>query len=209
MNVDKFVRVGLGIKTLVGRLRQKMARQPIGLRHVLVGLGVLVPSVAAAGSFCIEDPFIGSGTTGWFSEENSVWKNLPGFVRGADFRGSYSDDLNISYYSLNTASYTFGSESAEIIVSDETGTKACPQDMWVSSIRCSGRYCDNVHFKCREVFKGTTKLKWSINSEHGWFSDEEYKSNFACPQYFAVNRIDCGRDYCDDMHFTCTAFATQ
>lgn len=208
MNIDKLTHMYRGIETLVGGLRQKMARRKIGLCHVLVGLGVVVPSIAAAETICIENPFGATEvSTGWFSDETSGWQVFQGpFIAGV-FRGLYTDDLDLTWSGFSY-SYSWGSvESAELIVSDEDiGTKFCPQDMWVSSIRTSGRYSDNIHFKCKDVKKGATKLKWGAGLTLGPFSDEVNVGRFLCPPYQAVRGIGCKDSYCDEMFFVCTGF---
>lgn len=192
---------------LVG-VRQKLGNR--WLRRAFIGLGVLIPSVAIAGTVCFENVFAPGGTKGytaWFSEETSGWQApANGFFHDVNIRGSYADDFQLGYETLNTWEYSRTAESAEIKVSEEEGERFCPQDQWMTSIRTTGKYSDNMHFKCAGVNKGAVPLKWGNNYKVGPFSDEVEKNLFTCPPYMALTGIACKGSYCDNMWFTCRFF---
>lgn len=176
------------------------------LRHALIGFGVLIPSLSIAGTVCIEAVFSGGGSTPWFSEETSEWQAPANslFV-SVSMHGSCTDDFRMGYHTL--WGYSRTAESAEIIVSEEgEGSASCPPNQWMSSIRTTGKFSDNMHFKCAGVNKGSAPLKWGDSYKAGPFSDETYRNIFSCPRNMAMTAINCKDSYCDNMWFECTAF---
>lgn len=189
-----------------------------GVRFALVGLVVLIPTAAIAGlpgTYSIENVFWGGHTydpywTPYFSEEDPGWTTVRGVVIGAGAVDSYSDKLSLHGHPL-APGYSIGrEESAEIVVSDEDGHLGlrCPRDMWITSVRASGRFSDNVHFKCRSVYKGTTRLKWGpISVREESFSEEVTRSTGSCPGLMAATGWACLGSYCDDNVLLCDTFS--
>ncbi|HRI69548.1 MAG TPA: hypothetical protein PK156_35195 [Polyangium sp.] len=197
---------GLGnLKAIIAQAAPKLFKKK-ALRYALVGLGVLIPGMAIAGTICIENPFSSGGLTPWFSDENANWQSFGGPFGSVDIQGNYSDDFQLAYFTM-ASGYTVKNEGAEMITSEEdVSGKSCPTDTWITSIRTSGSNSDNMHFKCSEVWKGTTKLRWHSGVTYGAYSDEPGYNHFICHNDAALTGIGCKNSYCDNLFFTCKQF---
>ncbi len=197
------------LTSLVKGMRQMMAEKP-SMGYAILGLVLLVPSAAIAATATIEKPFTGAVmATSWFSEETSGSQAPGSFFWGVLLRGSYSNDLKLRYYALEPG-YTMQNQSAEFVVSDETGAffVMCPTDTWISSVRTSGSYSDNVHFRCSELWKGSKRIVHSATGyfKSGWYSEEVGMNDFNCPVDTALTGFACADSYCDDMSYVCMGF---
>ena len=196
--------------TLIDGLRQSMVKKSVLLRSAVVGLVLFVPSVALTGTVQIEVPFDSAtlSTTPWFSEETSGWQSPGSFITGTHIRGAKADDFKLKFYALESG-YTMKNEGAEIVARNEDGyTRLCPGDTWISSMRTTGGYSDNMHFRCSELWKGTVRVRWS-NIAYGsfyWYSDENGSNDFSCPTASAMTGMRCDGDNCDNLLFVCNGF---
>ena len=193
------------LKAFIAEAAPKLFKKKV-LGYALVGLGVLIPGITTAWAVCYEE--IGS-TTDWtplFSDENTGWQSFGGVFYQVKIDGSYADNFQMRYM-LPATGYSIKNEGTEIVVSDEdVGIKYCPANTWITSIRTSGRYSDNMHFKCSEVWKGVTRLKHSGGGAWGPYSDEADRNQFLCPQHSAIRGIGCADPYCDNLMFYCSFF---
>lgn len=189
----------------IRKLRPKMIPR-LTLRHyVLLVMGVLIPGLALGGTVCLESPFGAQKLSAWFSDENTEWQVVTGFITGVYTRGTNADDLQV-IDSLLLAGYSRSDpESQEFKVSEENQVAKCPANMWISSIRTSGAYSDNIHFKCRGAKYQTAPLK-SANCYFTRFINGPSTTAIGCPPISAVTGIRCEGSFCSAMAFECCSF---
>jgi hypothetical protein len=92
-------------------------------------------------------------------------------------------------------------------LSEEDPPASCPLGSAVSSIGCSGDFCDNVTITCRPLTARTGRTFWT-----NWF-EADGKNSGACtdPQYgtspprdAVMSGIACRGGNCDDISLHCT-----
>jgi hypothetical protein len=82
-------------------------------------------------------------------------------------------------------------------VSEETPPAFCDPGAFISSIRCTGRYCDNVQITCtrfRDAMLGQ-------GSWMPWVSEEQGRRE--CPPNHLIAGFACRGSYCDNISLYC------
>jgi hypothetical protein len=82
-------------------------------------------------------------------------------------------------------------------ISEETSPAACDPGSFITSIRCAGRYCDDITVICSPM-QGTVlgKGKWNA-----WVSEEGSASD--CPPNYFIAGLACKGSYCDNISTYC------
>src|SRR5262245_38786767 len=82
-------------------------------------------------------------------------------------------------------------------ISEETPPATCNPGSFVSGIRCTGSYCDNVAISCTP-FRGAAlgQANWTP-----WVSEEQGRR--WCPQNHLIAGLACRGRYCDDLSLYC------
>ena len=97
--------------------------------------------------------------TGWFSEEKRSWTSCPRnyFVYRINCKGRYCDNKRLQCAPMNNnAGITVESKfHYSSWFSEEQGPNSCPMDYYLVAMRCSGRYCDNLKFKCQKASRNS------------------------------------------------------
>ena len=95
------------------------------------------------------------GWSSWFSEESDrVRRNYAitelGFVVGVACRGAYCDDLRLNFMrSPNLQNLRQCYWTGEFSEEQQRGnTRECGSGYFVSGIKCTGPYCDNLNLYC-------------------------------------------------------------
>jgi hypothetical protein len=82
-------------------------------------------------------------------------------------------------------------------ISEETPPATCARGSFISGIRCTGRYCDNIQISCarfRDAALGPGI--WTA-----WVSEEQ--GSRACPQKHLIAGLKCRGKYCDNISLYC------
>ena len=85
-------------------------------------------------------------------------------------------------------------------ISEETPPAVCRSGSFVSAIRCSGRYCDNVQITCTQL-PGAT-----VGADHRWtpwVSEESTSPAWCGPGPNLIAGMACGGRYCDRISLYC------
>jgi hypothetical protein len=196
-----------------------MSKKKLGM-----GLALATLTVAATASAA-------NYWTSWVSEESggpqagcTAWNEA---VSGQGCSGSYCDNLRLLCTTLPfgaTIDSTSVHESGWF--SEETdGTATWVSEGWykhdadnshvcnwgnsppafITGIRCSGKYCDNIKVECGEATApwfgnqrlavGVTNCSWT-----GWYSEEQGTAiNFGTNRY--ATGVECNGSYCDQKRF--------
>jgi hypothetical protein len=132
--------------------------------------GSFISGIRCTGGYCdnikifctrIADAALGHGSwTAWFSEEEGRRECPPShLIAGLACQGSYCD--NISLYCVEVTNMRAESCRDTSFVSEERGgslsflerTEVASRILFAKSVRCSGRYCDNVSFNVCQINK--------------------------------------------------------
>jgi hypothetical protein len=85
-------------------------------------------------------------------------------------------------------------------ISEETPPAVCNSGWFVSGIRCTGPYCDNIEIFC-------TKLPGStVGADHRWtpwVSEESSSPGWCGPGPNLIAGMACGGRYCDNVSLYC------
>jgi hypothetical protein len=122
-------------------------------------------------------------------------------VDGVDCEGSYCDLVSLDCETVNN--FAFGESTFAPTISEETsggstggGDYICDSDEWVTGIRCTGGYCDNVSIECTVVSnRGKRFCGWTT-----WISEETSSASTPALGYW-IDGVDCKGSYCDQMRF--------
>jgi hypothetical protein len=94
---------------------------------------------------------------------------------------------------------TWRSATAESLgpISEETPPATCNPGSFISGIRCTGSYCDNIKISCA-VFRGAAlgRASWMP-----WVSEEQGLRE--CPQNHLIAGLACQGSYCDNVSLYC------
>ena len=98
----------------------------------------------------------------------------------------------------------WGSASAQTQVlgpiSEETPPAVCWAGWFVSGIRCSGRYCDNIEITCTKIPGATVG---SDNLWTPWVSEENSSPALCGPGPNLIAGFACNGGYCDNVSLYC------
>lgn len=83
-------------------------------------------------------------------------------------------------------------------ISEETGPATCQPGTYISGIRCTGRYCDNISITCIPL-RGGSRVHYG--SWTNWVSEEQ--GRIECPPNHLVAGLKCGGRYCDNVSLYC------
>lgn len=113
---------------------------------------------------------------------------------GLNCQGRYCDNISLTCSGdyrhldgLESWTHYFSEESLTV-----SNSNICPDNKFLSGIRCRGRYCDELSLRCSNflgAIRGT--CHWS-----DWFSEEDESINAPLGSYIAG--IECRGSYCDD-----------
>jgi len=73
---------------------------------------------------------------------------------------------------------------------------------FVSGIRCTGRYCDNVEITCTKIPGATVGAD---NHWTPWVSEESSSPAWCGPEPNLIAGFACNGSYCDNISFYCVA----
>ena len=85
-------------------------------------------------------------------------------------------------------------------ISEETPPAVCRSGSFVSGIRCTGRYCDNIAITCTQL-PGAT-----VGADHRWtpwVSEESTSPAWCGPGPNLIAGLACGGRYCDNISLYC------
>lgn len=85
-------------------------------------------------------------------------------------------------------------------ISDETPPAVCWSGWFVSGIRCTGRYCDNIEITCTKI-PGAT-----VGADHRWtpwVSEESSSPAWCGPGPNLIAGFACNGSYCDNISLYC------
>ena len=82
-------------------------------------------------------------------------------------------------------------------ISEETPPASCNPGSFISAIKCTGRYCDNIRISCGRFANAALGSATWMN----WVSEEQGAS--ACPANHLVAGFACRGSYCDDISLLC------
>jgi hypothetical protein len=85
-------------------------------------------------------------------------------------------------------------------ISEETPPAACWAGWFVSGIRCTGRYCDNIEITCTKI-PGAT-----VGADHRWtpwVSEERPSTAWCGPGPNLIAGFACNGRYCDNISLYC------
>lgn len=142
----------------------------------------------------------------WFSEE-SGGLSVRGPINAIQCGGRYCDKKSLVYSPMLSLKLNFAMGVWIGPFSEErSGYRMCPQNYLVVRIKCTGRYCDNMHLYC-VPFKASSIYQVDKSSQ-GWrsfYSEEQdgLRSNYKCTGGYFVNGIACRGSYCDNIKLHC------
>lgn len=139
--------------------------------------------------------------TAWFSEEGNAQGNCPiengsnqTLMIGLSCSGRYCDNLRMKCSWRDLVHVNAGTSEVGWF-SEEHGLHTCPAANYViTGLRCSGRYCDNLKLRCKQLSSLT--LNYNNCYETSWFSEEQGGREIPAGS-FAVG-IRCSGRYCDN-----------
>lgn len=85
-------------------------------------------------------------------------------------------------------------------ISEETPPAVCWAGWFVSGIRCSGRYCDNIEITCTKIPGATVG---SDNRWTPWTSEENSSPAWCGPGPNLIAGFACNGRYCDNVSLYC------
>jgi hypothetical protein len=95
-----------------------------------------------------------------------------------------------------------GSAQTEVLapISEETPPAVCKSGWFVSGIRCTGRYCDNIEISCAKIPGATmgADYRWTR-----WVSEESSSPAWCGPGPYLIAGLACGGRYCDNVSLFC------
>jgi hypothetical protein len=82
-------------------------------------------------------------------------------------------------------------------ISEETPPATCNPGSFISGIRCTGSYCDNMTISCA-LFRGAAlgRASWAA-----WVSEEQGRRE--CPQNHLIAGLACRGSNCDNVSLYC------
>ena len=85
-------------------------------------------------------------------------------------------------------------------ISEETPPAICRSGSFISGIRCTGQYCDNIEITCTQL-PGAT-----VGADHRWtpwVSEESTSPAWCGPGPNLIAGLACGGRYCDNISLYC------
>ena len=100
------------------------------------------------------------------------------------------------------AAIVFGAQVSDAAslgpISEEKPPASCDVCELVSTVHCTGRYCDNLRIECRRVAgAATSRLRW-MN-----YVSEEGGGLRRCPGNHYIAGLACKGRYCDNISLLC------
>jgi hypothetical protein len=85
-------------------------------------------------------------------------------------------------------------------ISEETPPAVCWAGYFVTGIRCTGRYCDNIEITCTKIPGGRAQasVKWLP-----WVSEERPSTAWCGPGPNLIAGFACKGSYCDNISVYC------
>jgi len=83
-------------------------------------------------------------------------------------------------------------------ISEETGPAECNAGDYVSGIRCTGSYCDNITITCSRLRDG---VRVHFGTWTDWVSEEQGRRE--CPPDHLIAGLKCQGRYCDNVSLYC------
>jgi hypothetical protein len=136
--------------------------------------------------------------TGYTSEEYPplICRNGQA-VRGIDCMGDSCDDIALDC----RTTVKIPGEHMWLPYFSEEGAGSADEghcvgnNVWMTGITCSGRYCDNISLRCSTLIGSSTgDCEWS-----GWYSDEQ--GPYTAPSAHYIKAIECEGMYCDNKRY--------
>jgi hypothetical protein len=136
--------------------------------------------------------------TGYTSEESPPLTCAHGqAVQGLDCTGRYCD--NVSLYCTSTGRATGWGTWLPYFSEEGSGSAdeghCVANDMWMTGLGCSGKYCDNLSMLCSQMVGSSTGTCWWS----AWYSEEQ--APYYAPNGYYVKGIECDGSYCDNKRY--------
>jgi hypothetical protein len=182
--------------------------------------------LAISGASAISNAQVPTEWSGWFSEESHAWASCSYVAQGINgfgCRGAYCDDIRVLCAPMPNA-FRIGqslpgpfSEEWDGTVTFRSGWYNQDQQNYevcnwgtstpgvVSSIYCTGAYCDNIQLECNTPHRGVDPQPTFSNCAwtSSWFSEEQGTVTFGANRF--LSGIWCSGSYCDNKKFyVCT-----
>jgi hypothetical protein len=95
-----------------------------------------------------------------------------------------------------------GAAQTEVLspISEETPPAICRSGSFITGIRCTGRYCDNIEITCTQL-PGAM-----VGADHRWtpwVSEESTSPAWCGPGPNLIAGLACGGKYCDNISLYC------
>jgi hypothetical protein len=88
-------------------------------------------------------------------------------------------------------------------ISDETPPAVCSSGSFVTGIRCTGSYCDNIKITCTNLPGAATDgYRWTP-----WVSEETFPGYCTGPVPMFIAGFACNGKYCDNISLFCVYLA--
>jgi hypothetical protein len=82
-------------------------------------------------------------------------------------------------------------------ISEETPPAVCDPGSFLSEVRCSGHYCDNLLISCARLPGASLgRALWTP-----WVSEEQRQRS--CPGNYLIAGLACNGSYCDNLSLYC------
>jgi hypothetical protein len=84
-------------------------------------------------------------------------------------------------------------------ISEETPPAVCDPGSFVTAVKCTGDYCDNISISCARFSNATFgSASWT-----DWVSDEQGERRCWSPDYRFIAGFACRGRYCDNVSLYC------
>lgn len=145
-----------------------------------------------------------------FSEEKGGYSDYKqGPIKGLYCRGSYCDNKILYGTSLPGKLDRYNSYWTSSFSEEGNNSRTCLRGMFVTQMKCSGGYCDNLALRCSKFATNSGfQIDHNKKKETASFS-EEGQGKGSCGTGYAVIGISCSGRYCDNLRLICAAWGQK
>jgi len=133
----------------------------------------------------------------WSTSSANTYCGWKGIARGVQCKGWYCSELALNCVDYPNWDWAWQDYMGEISDESANNERKCAPDSFISGIKCSGWYCDNVTIEClkfKNHYRNEASCSWS-----SYISEENPTPLDASPKYLAG--VKCSGSYCDNMKF--------